>query len=233
MRYRALTVSSASLFAASLASAALVARPAPADLRAEIERILAQPEYRRAQGTWLQGLIKRLVEWLRDVFGDWSPQVVALKEAWPVLYWVVTGLLILVAAVLLYHIGYTLSLMFRDRRPRPRPAPGRPAADPDALRAQAAELAAQGRYAEAAAALYEALIRHLDRQGILRHDDSRTNGEYLEAVRGRPPLAEAMAPLTRWLDPVLYGNAALSETDYATCEGLVEQAWAAGGEDTP
>jgi hypothetical protein len=211
---------------AAVAVAAWAAqRPAPERLRSELGRILAQPEYQQASVPWLAELIRRFLEWwLRD----WGPGWSALHEAWPVLYWAIVAILCVALVALLYHIVMTIGMAFTDR-PRTRSkAQVMRFASPDELRHRALSLAADGRYGEAVRALYEALIRLLDLQGVLRYDSARTNWEYLEALGKAPALAAEIRPLTLRLDGVLYGGATADEAEFTACRELVDRAWASG-----
>lgn len=56
--------------------------------------------------------------------------------------------------------------------------------------------------------LYAALLRHLEERKLIEWDPSRTNRDYLRAVRGRTPLARPMAELVREVERVKFGQRA-------------------------
>ncbi|MEN6344211.1 MAG: DUF4129 domain-containing protein [Armatimonadia bacterium] len=213
---------------AGLALAAVLARPPVAKLREELARILAQREYQQAEAPWLRKLLQRIVEWLSDLFGAWSPQVHALKEAWPALYWVIVFLLVAVLALLLYHIALTLRMAFAGPRRRQEAPVSVRQVSPDALRARAESMAKQGRYLEAIRALLEALMRRLDRLEVTPYDPSRTNWELLEALAAAPVIAREFEPLARRLDLVLYGGAVADAETFRICAEQVDRIWTAG-----
>lgn len=206
-------------------AAAVPPRPAPAALHQALASILAKPEYQPAAPSRMQRLAERLAERLSRLVLVWGPAATTLMDAWPILYWALVCLLILAAVLLVYHICITLRLMFGERQVRQRSVVVAAVADPEDLLGRAADLARRGRYAEAIAALHAALVRFLDRRGILRFDSSRTNWEVLDAVQARPQLRAEMEPLTRQLDPILYGSASTTQDDYRVCEDHVHRAW--------
>lgn len=199
-------------------------RPGPERLRAEIHDILAQPAYQQPDIPWLVRIWQRVLDWVAGLFDWWAPGVEGIRAAWPALFWGIVILLCAALALLLYHIIWTLSYMFRSReRPKKAKGPGR-VADPGDLRELAARLAREGRHGEAIGLLYEALIRFLDRMGVLHFDPSRTNWEYVDAARSVSGLAAAMEPLARSLDGILYGGATPGAEDFEACRELSEQA---------
>ncbi len=209
--------------------AAAVTRPSPEQLRRDLAAILAQPAYQQTTPSWLRELIERLNRWLAQFFGGWlSPRVYDLGEASPVLYWVVVGLLIVLLAILLAHIGWTLGSAFEPRRRRPMVSVALPLPDPDELRARAAALAAEGRYREAVPMLYLALLRNLDRGGVLRFDPTRTNWELARLAGTSGPVRAELEGFARRLDALLYGAGVAARADYEACDEMATRAWGAG-----
>jgi hypothetical protein len=86
------------------------------------------------------------------------------------------------------------------------------ARDNDSLLVLAEEQANKGDYRRAFRLVYLAALVALDTGGVLRFDKSKTNWEYLRALRsaGRSDIYSALTPLTREFDQVWYG---LSRTD--------------------
>jgi hypothetical protein len=90
------------------------------------------------------------------------------------------------------------------------------ARDTDSLRALADQKAQSGDYRMALRLIYLALLVALDSGGVLRFDRSKTNWEYLRALRasGQGDVYDAMTPLTRDFDRIWYGFAAADAADY-------------------
>ncbi len=89
--------------------------------------------------------------------------------------------------------------------------------DNDSLLALAEQQAGLGDYRRAFRLVYLAALIALDTGGTLRFDRSRTNWEYLRALRaaGRADVYAALTPLTREFDQVWYGLAPTDAGQYA------------------
>ncbi len=109
------------------------------------------------------------------------------------------------------------------------------ARDTDSLRALAEQSARQGDHRRAFRLIYLATLVFLDTDGVLRFDRSKTNWEYLRALRatGRDDLYQSLTPLTREFDRVWYGFARAGAAEYARAlsyyDGLHPASTAVGG----
>ena len=172
----------------------------PDSLRAALRDVFARPEYRWNERPdpwgWIVGVWYRLLDWLDTV-----------QRGHPAGFKVLLAVLALVLVGLLAHMGY---VVWRITRPTARtPAGGaegiggRELADARAHRARAEELARAGRYAEALAYRFVALVLELERRRALAFHPSKTPAEYVGEARldaaGRASLAELVARLYRHL----------------------------------
>lgn len=91
------------------------------------------------------------------------------------------------------------------------------ARDTDSLLGLAEQQAKAGDYRRAFRLIYLATLIALDTGGVLRFDRSKTNWEYLRALRaaGREDVSQALTPMTREFDQVWYGFAPTTASDYA------------------
>lgn len=212
------------------------ARPSARVLRDDLQQILSRPEYRARGRDWLWDLklrlLRALMQWweqrLAPLFGN-------LYAAQPVVYWSIFVLLLLLLLGILYHIYYSLRSAFgtniRRRAKAGEPVfPSRLGAPEDLLR-EADAAAEGGQFALAFRWLYLALIRHLDRQALVRFDGSATNYDYLRQVRDHPELTRHLEPLTRAVEPVWYGYREATADDYRRCRQWALAAWREGGQD--
>jgi len=96
------------------------------------------------------------------------------------------------------------------------------ARDSESLLALAEKQAKAGEYRLAFRLIYLAALVALDSGGALRFDPSKTNWEYLRALRsaGRGDIAEALMPMTRQFDLVWYGFSRTDAGHYA--EALIQ-----------
>jgi len=91
------------------------------------------------------------------------------------------------------------------------------ARDNDSLLALAEQKAKEGDYRRAFRLVYLAALVSLDTGGVLRFDRSKTNWEYLRALRaaGRTDISQALTPLTQEFDQVWYGFARTDASHFA------------------
>ena len=91
------------------------------------------------------------------------------------------------------------------------------ARDNESLLALADQQAKVGDYRRAFRLVYLAALVALDTGGVVRFDRSKTNWEYLRALRaaGRPDVYSAMTPLTREFDSIWYGFGRAEASHYA------------------
>jgi hypothetical protein len=207
-------------------------RPPADQLRADLQRILARPEFHVQPANpnlaWQLRMLRALVNWWEEHI---APYLAGLHTAAPFAYWVLVGLTFLLAALLIYHITWTLRAAFAARRPRPGPhsmAPERVATDPTSLLQQADAAAGVGDFGQALRHLYLALIRQLDRRRIVRYDPSRTNRDYLRQSREVPDVFSDLLPLNDEVEGVWYGGRAATAEQYARCRQWALSAWEKG-----
>jgi hypothetical protein len=86
--------------------------------------------------------------------------------------------------------------------------------DPEAFLAAARELAASGQYRRAYRAVFLALLLRMDHLEWIRFDRTRTNGEYLRALRSRPDVLTWLRPLATDFDLHWYGGKPVEEVDF-------------------
>ena len=137
---------------------------------------------------------------------------------------VIQGILIVIAAGAFAVLVWVLVQAVGRREARVRPlaldeaeAVLVEARDNNSLLALAEQQAKLGDYRRAFRLVYLASLVTLDTDGILRFDRSKTNWEYLRALRasGRGDVYAALTPLTREFDQVWYGFAPTNASQYA------------------
>jgi hypothetical protein len=210
---------------ASPASPASTVSPRAAKIKEDVRAILSSPEYRRDPGgdtvltsavKWIQRQLKKLGDWFRRLFSFGAGAGGAAGQA---LFWVIfVGLLVGLAYIIAMLVNKTGPI----RRTKPGAKPGvqtldpeeDAATDPEDLLAAARRHAEAGDYRRAYRAACVAILLRLDRQGLIRFDRARTNGEYLRALRERPALFALLRPLARDFDHRWYGGVGVDRADY-------------------
>ncbi len=191
--------------------------------------VLARPEFASAPYP-PPPLIDRLADWLSrqwdKIHWPHAPHVHASPVNLPSPnFGFIKGLLyVLLAGAAAVLVAVLVQLLSR-RQARARATPlfdGAEAAlvearDTDSLFALAERQAREGDYRRAFRLVYLATLIALDTGGVLRFNRSRTNWEYLRALRasGRDDVYRALLPLTRDFDRVWYGFAPAGPSEYA------------------
>ena len=116
----------------------------------------------------------------------------------------VLGIIALVAAVIFFGMKIRSNLITEARDEAPHLVPETVATEKVALaHAETAEAASDFRHA--LRFLYLSAILHLQERGLLTHDKSLTNWEYLRALQTDAALQRALLPAIQVFDEVWYG----------------------------
>src|SRR5438445_390839 len=193
----------------------LQAAPPADSLRRALAEVFARPDYawvpRFDLGDWMREQVLRLLDWIGRQ-----------QTAHPAAFKVVLTILIAVLAGLLIHMGY---VVWRITRPtvhtlaRAAGATGLRLEDARAHRERADELARAGRYAEALAHRFIALLLELERRRTPLFDFART------APRGTPPAVLVVLQPPR----SLYAAELAQVVEFVRAGGRVVAAGSGGG----
>lgn len=191
--------------------------PTAAQVDDALRRTYARPELQPPE----PGLMDAVREWWRGLWsriGDWMD---GLGGVSPIVYW---AIIILLVAVALGIIGYllwsTLLRMeargggFREAAPAHAGATNARARTAAEWEEEARRAAAQGRYREAAMALYQALLLRLEAAGAVRYDPAKTPGDYRREARHDPRAAGALTAFLRGFEPAVFGGRPLDGEGY-------------------
>jgi uncharacterized protein DUF4129 len=180
---------------------------APADsIRRAAREVFARPEYQWAPA-------HRPLHWYRDLLDWFSRFTTAHPVGSQVVFWVCLALLI----ALLVHLGFTVWRIYRVTVQRPAPVlPGALAAPLDARAhlARADALARAGRFTEALAHRFAALLLELDRADALKFHPSKTPAEYVREARLSSEARGALSVLVARLYQHVFGMAPCDEQCY-------------------
>lgn len=172
--------------------------------------MFARPEFE-----WIER--QRVVSWLARQWLNLIAWLNRLAEQYPVGFNIGLALIVVALVVLIVHIGYVI---WRIVQPAARTGKAASAItggvvmDAAAHLELAEELARAGRYAEALAHRFLAVVLELDRRKALRFHVSKTPAEYVGEARlndtGRASLAGLVAQLYRHL----FGAIPCDATEY-------------------
>jgi hypothetical protein len=202
--------------------------PVPATFRldrAQLESILARPEYKTdekqesAIQQWLKRMGRRLLEWLNKLFS--AGEVKSSDKPSQVLIGVARFIII---ALLAAALGYALYRLFGwwGRRPKKEKESVREIlgveiteeTTTEDLLAAARALAQQDDYRGAIRRAYIALLYELEQRGKLRLHRAKTNRDYLNALRTEAAVYPAFAALTNHFERVWYGQTPATANDF-------------------
>lgn len=169
-------------------------------------------------GTLLLRLIARLIGSITRWFGE-------LRADSPILFWLLYGLLILVALLLITHIVWSIASGLRGQL-RARRASTEVRVPREArfheLRAQARRLAQEGRLREAARGLLLAMLALFEEQRVLAFASGWTNREIFSRLRPEPALAPELGAFARAVEWSSYGGGAPTVAEFQRMDEVVD-----------
>lgn len=199
--------------------------PSPEALRDAATRIVGGPGYhldtQQSQNAWTEELIFQILRWvltpLRWLFD--------LTEGLPdVLRWLIVIGLVILMAILIWHMGRTLLIAMRG------PARGSHAGFTSRQRGFSAEDLEQfaveaGRAGDHIAAirfLFRASVVRLEQSSKQRHRPGATNRELLKRFSQWPEVATSIRYFVDVIDRKWYGDEFCTEADYARSQSEYE-----------
>lgn len=194
------------------------APPTAAEVAEALERVYARPELQPPEPGMLDPVReawRRLWSWIGSLFESFG----GLRADTPFLYWTILALLAVAgASIVVYFLYQTLSRLGdpsfgRGAEGRGDPGPGARARTAPEWDALAARMAGEGRFREAALALYQGLLLRLEADGALRYDAAKTPGDYRREARPHPR-GPVLAGFLRHFEPVAFGGRAMGADGY-------------------
>jgi hypothetical protein len=200
---------------AALPTAAPAGDETLAEARVALEQVLAGGEYRQTvQASWWQKVLMRLGRWLERLF-DLINRIPGMEKIASVMFYLTVALLLV---PLLGVIGYVIWWQTKQRRNAPRVEAVTALAaleSPDVHWSRAEAFLGEGRYVEALKQFHLAALAALERSGLVAHDRTRTNWEYLAQLQARsapPESVPLLRALNRLYDRAVFGAEPCDET---------------------
>jgi hypothetical protein len=184
-----------------------------------VGEVFARPEF-----DWVER--QRVVSWIVRQWNNLVSWLDLLAERHPVGYSIGLVLVVVALLLLLVHIGYVVWRIVRPGARTGTVAAATPGVIMDAAAhlERAEELASAGRYTEALAHRFLAVVLELDRRKALRFHASKTPAEYVGEARltdtGRASLAGLVAQLYRHLFGAVPCDASAYESFRAAAQQL-------------
>jgi hypothetical protein len=158
------------------------------------------------------------LQWLADLWDRFQLWVGRLDDAHPSISWALFWLALVLLTILLVHIGYTLWTVYHATV-RPADLPGRAGASIELLdarshRVRAEALARDGRYEEALAHRFAALVCELGEAKAVTIHPSKTPAEYAREARLDATGQVTLGGLVGTLYLHLFGAVPIDERGY-------------------
>ncbi|HET8655435.1 MAG TPA: DUF4129 domain-containing protein [Longimicrobiaceae bacterium] len=191
------------------------ALPTPAAVQLALAGVLGRPEFRTHEAAGPLAWLAERYHALQAAFFSLVARLFALKVTAPTLFWLVVACLALAAVAILAHLVHTAMDVRRGRPRRSRRdrAEARAAAGTD-WAGEAERAAEAGRFREAALALYQAMLLHLEALGAVRYHPAKTPGDYRREVRAHPLRARRFDAFLRGFEPVAFGSRAVDRSGF-------------------
>jgi hypothetical protein len=208
--------------------------PGAAEIERALAEVYARPELNPPQPSPLRVWLSEAWAAVRRWFGSWFPSVQLDEGGMALLAWLVTALLVVVAAAVLLHFIGLLATgrRSRERRSREKGSGNREEISgptgADEWEERARQAAAEGWWREAVLALYQALLLRLESRGTLRYDAAKTPGDYRSEVRADPAAARLFNEFLRGFEPAVYGTRRPDRQVWERLESLATEVGARG-----
>jgi hypothetical protein len=206
------------------------------DQRARLDGILARAEYQPDEkresliARWINKIWSFIVELLVKLFGGSAARAPQPAGAGSVMILRALIFLAAIAALIFGAVKLARRLQTREKpvkEAKTREALGEEIAE-DAtaadLFALAADLARQGEYRKAIRRTYIALLCDFDQRGKLRLDRSKTNRDYLDAIRSEQRIFPTFSVMTFAFERAWYGEDRATEEDFQNFVNLYQEA---------
>lgn len=198
----------------------LAAAPQPAEdvIRDKLHEVLSRPEFSSpTRPAWLEWLIQRLLEFLSCLS--------SLRTTSPGLFWLLLTGTLLMLAVLLGNIFWTVrrAVYRRGRLGREETAEERRGRLSQSYEAEARRRAAAADFTEAIRYLFLALVYRFDEKGRVSFQQACTNREYLDLFADRPSIHGRLRVFVDTLDDYWYGQQPTDSWQYEDCLVLYQE----------
>lgn len=185
-----------------------------------LARVFARPELAEPVPSPVASFLSRVWEAVGR-FWDWLfPETRLGETAGRVVFWVVLVALVVAGMVIAVRLLVSAAGSWRARERGaaavpPGDAPVEKPTRASEWEALARRAAGEGRWREAALALYQALLFRLHEGGSLRYDPAKTPGDYRRELRRRGGDApRVLDAFLRGFEPVAFGGRALDAEGY-------------------
>ena len=191
---------------------AAVPQPSEDEIRGTLHEVLSRPDFTsHSRPAWVQWLIQRVID-----FFSW---LASLHTTAPVLFWLLLLGILLLLALLLGQIFWTVRrVLYRQGRvAREETAEERRRRMSQVCEEEARQRADAADFTEAIRYLFLALIYRFDERGRVSFQQACTNREYLGLFADRPRIHDRLRVFVDTLDDYWYGQQPTDSRQYEDC----------------
>ncbi|OUL37405.1 hypothetical protein BV372_02215 [Nostoc sp. T09] len=171
-------------------------------------------------GEWIEYQFSRLESALPGLPPGWSISP-WLGELLKLLFWLVLGVFVVWLVWLLWREFSPYLYSWMNRRGN-HTATGKTTMTSELSvslwLARSQEFYRQGNYREACRCLYQAILQHLHDTSVVRHQPSRTDGEYLQFLRSSVTPIQPYETLITTHEQLCFGDAEILPENYEHCQ---------------
>ncbi|HLJ95994.1 MAG TPA: DUF4129 domain-containing protein [Gemmataceae bacterium] len=191
-------------------------QPTEPEIRRRLKEVLARPEFSQHEKT----LSEMLAEQLARLFA-WLG---ALRNANPILFWLLLVGCLLLLLLLGIHIGWSIRRMLAGGTSLQEAAVAQEKRRRQSLAywEEAQRRAAERDFTEAIRFLFLSLVYAYDENGRVGFQNAYTNREYLSLFADRPEVRSELAVFVDTLDDHWYGQRPTDEARYQECLALYQ-----------
>ncbi len=201
------------------------------DQRAQLEKILARPEYQdeekhqSALQSWIRKIREIIILFLERLFGG-QREPGGGGAIFRILVFLTVIAALIFGAVKLAQYLHSRQRTREETNMEAREVLGEEIADDAtaaALFAMATEMAQQGEYRKAIRRAYIALLCELEQRGKLRIHRSKTNRDYLDAMRPEQRIFPSFSVMTTAFEHVWYGQERATREEFQDFIALYQE----------
>ena len=195
--------------------------PTADQLREKAAEILSRRAYtsdsRSQSDAWLTELVIEILEWVSRPFRWLFNMMDGLPD---VLRWMIVIGLVVVLAILIWHMASTLTAAIRGTKLVGSAAyePRRQLLDPEHFEKLAREAARKNDFITAIRMLFRAAVLRIELSEKKTHRPGVTNRELLNRYRAQPRLHSRLKLFVDMIDRKWYGDELCSQIDFEICE---------------
>ncbi len=194
-----------------------IPQPPADEVRRQLEEVFARPEFHPQDENFL-------LRWFGELLRQFFTWLGSLYDVSPVLFWVLLIGCVVLLALLVGHITWTIRrVWFTGGAGREEGAQEQRQRLSLWYQEEAQRQATAEDFTEAIRCLFLALVYRFDESGRVNFQQAYTNREYLDLCADRPEVQQGLRVFVDILDDHWYGQRPSARTQYENCRTLYDR----------